>query len=125
MAARVDPDGVKQIIDTDLTDPRIQVFINGANAVVTKNLGNSSLGEDLLTEIERWLSAHFISCFEDNRQAIKQKAGPVEQIFSDIFGMGLDSSTYGQTAKSMDPTGKLSDLGMKTVKILAISESED
>lgn len=124
MATRIDPDGVKEIIDTDLTDPRIQAFIDGANQIVTKVLGSEGLTEALLKEIERWLSAHYIAAtFE--RQAIHEVAGPAEQKFSDVFKSGLDSTTYGQTAKSLDPTGGLSNLGMKTVSIIAINEDYD
>lgn len=116
---RVNANEVKEIIDTELTDSRIQAFILGANELVTHHLGDD-LEESLLKEIERWVAAHFMTSFE--RQAIEEKAGPVEQKFSDVFGMGLESSTYGQTAKSLDPTGKLAVLGKKTIQLISISQ---
>lgn len=123
MATRVTPAEVKDIIDTDLTDLRIQAMIDGANQIITKVLGSAGLAEELLKEIERWLSAHYIAAtFE--RQAIHEVAGPAEQKFSDVFKAGLDSTTYGQTAKGLDPTGALADMGMKTIKLIAISEQE-
>lgn len=122
MANRVTADDVKEILDTDLTDTRIDAFITGANVFVTKILGNKNLGVDLLKEIERWLSAHYIAA-TINRQAIEQVAGPVEQKFSDVFGKNLDSTTYGQTAQGLDPTGLLAKAGMKTVSFKAINEN--
>lgn len=122
MALRVTPNEVKEIIDTELTDARITAFITGANAVVDNNLLNRNLEDATLKEIERWLSAHYIA-HSIERQAIQEKAGPVEQRFSDVFGKFLESTTYGQTASTLDPTGTLSNLGMKKVNFKAINES--
>lgn len=117
---RITPTDVTDIIDTDLSDTRLGSFIAGAHQAVQAQLKDAGLDEELLKEIERWLSAHYVTAFE--RQAIQEKAGPVEQRFSDAFGMGLDSSTYGQTAKSLDPTGRLAVLGKKTIQLISISE---
>jgi len=121
MANRVTADEVKDIIDTELTNARIDTFITGANQIVTEVLGDENLGSDLLKEIERWLAAHYIAAtFE--RQAIEQEAGPVSQKFSDIFGPDLQSSTYGQTASQLDSTNKLDKLGQKTISMIAVDE---
>ena len=124
MAARVDADDVKLIIDTDLTDARIDAFINGAHAVVEKTLADESLGESLLKEIERWLSAHYIAAVIE-RQAIHEKAGPAEQRFADVFGKLLESTTYGQTAMGLDTSGLLASSGRRAVVLLSIDEEDD
>lgn len=120
--ARVTASEVKDIIDTDLIDARVNAYINSANILVNEVLVNEGLSDALLTEIERWLAAHYITCNE--RQAIQQVAGPAEQRFSDVFGKHLLSSTFGQTAAQLDTTGKLAKLGQKTVTLKAISEDE-
>jgi hypothetical protein len=121
MAIRVTTDEVKEIIDTDLTDPRITAFITGASTVIDTNLADQNLDAAVLKEIERWLSAHYIAlAFE--RQAIHEKAGPAEQRFADVFGMYLEDTTYGQTASSLDPTGILAGLGKKKIQFKAVSE---
>lgn len=112
---------VKDIIDTELTDSRVNAFITSANKVVDRLLIND-YDEVTLTDIETWLTAHFIaSTFE--RQAIKEKAGPVEQTFSDTFGTHLESTAYGQIAASLDTKGKLANLGKRAIVFKAISEN--
>ena len=123
MALRVTPDEVKEIIDTDLTDPRITAFITGANAVVEDRLVGKGLSTSLLKEIERWLAAHYIAA-NIERQAIQEKAGPASQSFANIFGKHLLSTTYGQTAAELDSTGTLASAGKKAIVFKAISECE-
>lgn len=120
MAVRVTADEVKEIIDTELSDTRINSFVIASHNTIESNLLNKGLEEDLLKEIERWLSAHYITAFE--RQAIEEEAGPVSQKFANVFDKGLDSSTYGQTVKMLDKTGILENLNGKKIKIVAISE---
>lgn len=123
MANRVTADEVKEIIDTGLTDPRIDAFITGANQIVTSQL-KDDFEEPALKEIERWLAAHFIAA-NIERQAIQEKAGPAEQKFSDQFGMRMMSTTFGQTAASLDSTGKLAALGQKKIMFKSINEEQD
>ena len=105
--ARVTEDEVKAIFpypdNADLTP-----FIDSAHLVVEGTLGSEGLSEDLLKEIERWLSAHFASA----RYSVnsKEKVGDVDVTKQGKWGMGLDSTDYGQKVKLLDPTGKLDEL---------------
>jgi len=119
--ARVTAAEVKEILDTTLTDARVDAFIIAASAAVDEMLGNSNLGATLLKEIERWLAAHYIVATIE-RQATHEKAGPVEQRFADVFGQYLLSTTYGQTAAQLDTTGTLSNAGKKVPNLKAINE---
>ncbi|MDH3359813.1 MAG: DUF4054 domain-containing protein [Desulfobulbaceae bacterium] len=107
MAARVTITDVKLIIDLDstITDASIQVFIDQANLFVNANLGDSGLSEDILTEIERNIAAHFLHALDP--RAKQEKAGEVAVTYAGNFGTGLSATTYGQTAIMMDTTGKL------------------
>ena len=64
MTTRVSPADVKEIKETDLADNVVQVWINAANAIVTAAIGCIGDDEDLLTQIELFLSAHFIELLE-------------------------------------------------------------
>ena len=105
--ARVTQEEVKAIFpcpaSADLTP-----FIDSAHIVVENTLGDEGLSEDLLKEIERWLSAHFASA----RYSVnsKEKVGDVDVTKQGKWGMGLDSTDYGQKVKLLDPTGLLDEL---------------
>lgn len=103
--ARVTTAEVKEIITTSLTD--LDMFILPANLLVTDKLSGEGLGDDLLKEIERWLSAHFLACSKE-RQVTSKRAGESENSYNWNTYKGLDSTTYGQTAKMLDTTGILS-----------------
>jgi len=106
MENRVSVDEVKEIFDTDLSDPFIEAFISAANQVVTKHLGSStSLSSEQLKEIERWLTAHLLTAREPRAKAEAADGARIE--IQGQFGKGLDSTTYGQMAKMLDTTGTL------------------
>lgn len=122
MATRVTPDEVKEILDdSDMTDPKLQAFIDGANIFLTSAMSEAgvTLGATLLKEIERWLSAHFVvSAIE--RMAQKEAAGTAKIEYVGKTGARLDSTTYGQTALLMDVSGALESAGGKAVMIYAV-----
>lgn len=103
MAARVTTSDVKEIIDTDLTD--LSMFITPANLLINEKLSGEGLSDVLLTEIEKWLTAHLLTCKE--RQQTKERMGETETSYNWNTKIGLDSSTYGQTVKILDTTGIL------------------
>ena len=61
--ARTTATEVKQIMDNcDLDDAIVDVYIVGANALVTSILGDdSTIGATLLSEVEKWMTAHMIA----------------------------------------------------------------
>jgi hypothetical protein len=104
---------VKEIIVTSLTD--LDMFILPANLLVTEKLVGLGLSDETLEEIERWLAAHFLAVSKE-RQATKKRIGETEETYYWSKEGGLDSTTYGQTAKLLDTTGTLSrDLGKPSV----------
>lgn len=103
--ALVDADDIKDIIDTNLTDEQINAFINMAY-FVSKDLGDTSeVSQGMLTEIQRLLAAHFITCRE--QQPKSEKLRDVSATYRGADGMGLRSSTYGQQAIALDASGIL------------------
>lgn len=122
MAVRITPTELKEIIDTELTDARIQAFITAASLTIDRLLINE-FEEAELKEIERWLAAHFIAANID-RQAIEEEAGPARQKFANNFGMNLQSTTYGQTAATLDTSGTLAALGKKKIVFKSINRVE-
>jgi len=117
MAARVTDADVKAIFDTAMdTTP----FITTANLIVDEELVSFGLTEARLTEIEKYLAAHF-ACLKDPRIA-KEKIGDAENTYQVVkAGNGLEGTSYGQQVQLLDSTGRLADLlkphaGLETLK---------
>lgn len=117
---RVTATEVKAILDDSaLSDPIVDTYILGANALVTENLAGTSMSADLLKEIERWVAAHLISVTRE-RQAKKEGAGGASIEYTGEWGTGLSGSSYGQMAMTLDYTGTLSSLDKKKVVLYAV-----
>lgn len=116
--SRVTVDEVKEIIETSLENYEVVPFITVANLIVTDQLSSSSLSDAILKEIERWLSAHFIS-IRDPR-ITKVVFDDVEETYQGQTGYGLQSTTYGQQVMLLDSTGTFTNLGKKKVSFTSI-----
>ena len=108
MANRTNAAAVEDVLDTDLSSGAVTKFVDTANILVTEYLVGEGLSDALLLEIETYLAAHLVT-LRDRRTA-KEGAGGVSFTYQGNFGMGLDSSQYGQTAQVLDSTGILSKL---------------
>lgn len=108
---RTTPALVEGIIQTqigiDLTP-----FIAAANELTTDVCGSSGYSDGYVNSkmelIERWLSAHFYTVFDN--QLAAAKAGSVSAHFQYKVDYGLRSSMYGQNAIFMDTAGNLAAL---------------
>jgi hypothetical protein len=116
---------VKAILETDLTDAEITGFIEGATALMAVAFsGDTTLGEALRAEIERWLTAHFMAC--TRVQQIKEaKAGPTSVKYQGYTSYGLNATHYGQSVRLLDTTGKLYALSGKRASIYAVPEGSE
>lgn len=93
--ARTTEAEVKKIIDTEVSD--IQPFIDTANAQVNEYLTNQGLSSTILTEIEKYLSAHYVTLRDPRVNS--------EDIGDASFD--YDRNAYKEQALSLDSTGKL------------------
>lgn len=110
----VNPALVREIIETDLTDPQINNFINMAYFQVLRLVGHlgSCGGGDAVCQIMQVLAAHFITMIERQTKS-ESVAGEWTVAFLGQDGLGLDASLYGQQAKSLDCSGILAKAGLK------------
>lgn len=109
--ARATVDEVKDIISTTLTDGQINAFINTSHQVVSQRLNGKGISEDTLKEIEVWLSAHYV-CMRDPRKK-QVKVDDVAVTYQGETGTGFQSTSYGQQAIALDPTGTLASASLK------------
>lgn len=104
--ARTTDTAVFEIIETTLTD--IDTFITTANLFVTNVLGDAGLSDALLEEIERYLTAHFLSV--KDQRVKSEKIDVLSFTYQGDTGMGLKATHYGQTAILLDSSGTLEDI---------------
>lgn len=111
---------VKDIITTELTDPIIESYVDGANVFVTTQLDGKSLTDATLAEIERWIAAHMIAVSKE--QQIKEAgAGGAEVKYTGYWSYGLLATNYGQMAISLDSSGTLSSISKGKSKAWTIA----
>lgn len=114
---------IKEIIDTDLTDPRIHAFINMAYHItrpLTNQLGDCG-GGDAQCDIMKLLAAHFMTAYERQVKSEGIGSGEWRVTYLGQDGKGLEASLYGQQALAMDCSGYLSRVGQKRAFIQVIS----
>lgn len=113
---------VRQIIDTELEDENIVGIIEGASILLDQLFISISMPDTILTEIERWLTAHLIAISKE-RQAKKEGAGGAYIEYAGEYGSGFEATSYGQTAVALDYSGTLKGLSGKSAKITAIKQN--
>lgn len=82
-------------------------FIATANSLVTAICTSSSLSDENLELIERWLSAHFYSLSPEGKMTLSETVGPLTETFFGKIGYALNLTFYGQTAMLLDTSGAL------------------
>ena len=102
---------VLQIIDTTLTSEEVTPFLSAANLLVSSICVDVGYSDDLLEEVERWLTAHLIAV-RDPRVS-KEKIGDANVEYHGRSGLGLDHTPYGQQVKILEYQGKLAELDTK------------
>ena len=103
--SRVTPEEVKAIIDTSLEDPVIQVWIDAANTIVNSNADCIGGDEALLTQVELYLSAHFVGMLDPEIRGFvtKEKLEVFETTYSNPVSIknNIDNTPYGTTANML------------------------
>lgn len=123
MAVRASEAEVLAIMDTALTDEQITPFLEAANELVSAILSNEGYGDNLLKNIEVWLTAHLVSSRDPQVQ--KEKIGKAEATYHGQSGLGLDQTPYGQNVKLLDYKGKLAALSSRSRKTVIRVYGED
>lgn len=116
---RTTPAAVKEIMAPGgdyraKTAPSLNPFIDSASATIddlvyeaekTNNPWKELLTPTRLEMIERWLAAHDYQ--QSDKGYTSRSTQGASGSFQGQWQMGLDSTSYGQRAKALDPTGLL------------------
>jgi hypothetical protein len=117
--ARTTAAEVKEILETEISDALVNAYIASANRIVTEHLTDLGYGDEKLEDIEMWLSAHLIAITRE-RQTTQEKLGDAAVAYANVFGKGLEASTYGQMVAMLDTEGVLKSLGKERIVFKAI-----
>ncbi len=113
---RTTVDEVIAIYDTGLTTDQVQSFIKTANLVVTNNLTGKGINSSTLSDIERWLSAHF--CCSRDPVTMEEKIGDATDKYERArAGEGFKGTSYGRNAILLDYTGTLEQVGKRKILV--------
>ena len=100
---------VENILETGLTASQVQSFIDAAESLIHFEFENADITDDLVHQITIWVSAHYIASTR-TQQLEAAEAGGAKATFQGSTGRLFQSTFYGQTALTLDPTGILSNL---------------
>lgn len=117
MTARVTDPEVREIIETDAS-VSLEPFIATATALtdwLDSKDEDGVLNDALLTQIEKYLAAHFYEANRD-KQLQSKSTGRASGQYQGQAGMKLESTDPGQTALTLDVTGNLASLQKRRVR---------
>ena len=121
--SRVTPAEVKLIVPTELSDPVVQIWIDSANTIVTANSECIGGDEDLLTQVELYLSAHLVAMLDPALRGFVTKEGPpgFETTYSNPMTIknNIDGTPYGTTANMLS-NGCLASTSDRSISLCAL-----
>jgi hypothetical protein len=126
ITVRTTPEAVQEILLNNYDgETNLEPFITAAAMVVGRRLATLAYTADELAEIERWLAAHFATVPEGQLRA--EQAGQARDDIAIKIDLGLDQTTYGQTARVLDTLGGLAGVGapQKRVKFFWAGKHPD
>jgi hypothetical protein len=127
MAIRITAEEVLDIMDSgvEVSSAQFTAMIKAASLMIDKVFENDSdVTDELLTELERWLTAHLLSSTL-TRMAAKEKIGDAEITYTGKWGELLKSTPYGQMVLILDITGKIANTGKMAARMYAIPNFDD
>ncbi|MCP5414936.1 MAG: DUF4054 domain-containing protein [Chromatiaceae bacterium] len=114
--SRITVDDLVEIFETELTEAQLSAFVNSAHYLIQANLLSSGLSSDVLTEIHKYLAAHFASLRDQRIES--ERVADVSMKYQGKTDMGLNATLYGQTALMLDTSGSLANLALKPATFL-------
>jgi len=121
--ARVTPTEVKEIVTTSLDDAVVSIWIDAASAIVDDNAVCINKDEAGLTQVELYLSAHFVAMLDPSTRGYvtKTKFDVMETDFSKPAEVAnsIDNTTYGTTANMLS-NGCLANADKASVSLCAV-----
>lgn len=123
--ARVTPAEVKVIIDINLNDDAVFLWINAANMIVNDNVECIGNDEDKLSQIELYLTAHFLSIRYPSAGGYVVKSEKAEDLQTTYatsqsnVARDINNTVYGQMANTLSG-GCLADMNDESISLCSL-----
>jgi len=107
--------------DTTINSSYITTVLTTVDLILTKIYEDSTctVSNDLLTQLQKYYAAHIIAS-TTSRVATEEKLGEASVKYAGTYGIGLDSTPYGQMVKLLDPCGLIARTGKAVASMYAI-----
>jgi len=103
----VDPSDVRRVLgSTDISDSDLSTLIETAERMYEQRRNGEHVTEERIDDVVTRLTAHLVATGPE-RQVSSASEGAGSVSFSGETGEGLQATTHGQVAVSLDPTGQL------------------
>jgi hypothetical protein len=100
--------------DTDITD--FSPFIDAAGRLYDNLVSGRNVGTDVRDDVVTRLAAHLVATGPE-RQISSAGEGGGNVSFEGETEMGIDATTHGQMATTLDPTGLLASRGLPSASV--------
>ena len=118
--ARTTEAEVLAIMDNELIDSQVTPFMTAANLLITKAFSDGNTSDELLEEIEKWLTAHMIASTIAKTTATEE-LGDAKVKYTGYWGKKLEATPYGQMVQVLDTEGLMGNLGKAGASMYAIT----
>lgn len=117
-APRIDATEVKEVVSTSIDNSVITSnMIDTAHVIIDAYLLGVNHPASLLTKIELYLSAHFVSITDQGSTLVSSKTGDSTDAWDLVnLGKGFNATPFGQQALALDSSGILSGIGTGHLK---------
>lgn len=122
--ASVNPNQVKNIIDTELNDSEIEGAISTAVTIVDNHLVSPDLSSGIRVEITMYLAAHFVAVRDKTVMIKSEKIGDASVTYDvgnrEDAVFSFTSTKWGATAVALDSSNVLGQLGQKKPRLVSL-----
>lgn len=109
------------LLDSSLSDGYVTSILTTVDRILVKTYEHytGSISSSLLGEIQKYYAAHIITATY-KRFAVAEQIGEARVEWAGKFGIGFQSTPFGQILLALDPSGLIAKTGIKSADFWAI-----
>lgn len=122
MAVLATVDDVQDLmLDSSLSDGYVTMMLTTVDRILTRTYEyyQGTIPNSLLTEIQKYYAAHIIAA-TNKRFSTMEQIGEARVEYAGKYGMGFQSTPYGQMLLALDPSGLIAKTGFRSADLWAV-----